>query len=165
MEISILCWISRSTGLILPLLAKWLHSLIVYCSHRSTEIPSQSRSTVIDRGKGYKRSELFWKQIHWKGQSMLLKGPLWGGSTWQAHAHKNRCVMSWGCTQKSSSEQAFALSERELKCWKTNCSSADEYSIPFHPLSTLCCSLWRTADDPGIFFLASLLGKQQQRRK
>lgn len=146
MEIFTLCWISRSTGIILPLLVKGciLSSFIALIDPWKFTVRAEASCRQRER---LQRSELVWKQIHWKCQGPKLKGPhvmrWYPAGTWI----QRRVCDKWACRQnkKVHQRQASALPERELNHWKTDHPSGKEYSLLFHPLSAPCCSRCGTA--------------------
>lgn len=123
MEIFILCWISRSSGLILPLLVKRLHFLVIYRSHRSMKIQSHSGGTMIDNGLSCSGN----KFTRFEG-AHVVKWHL------AAHGHKHGGTIRWRRRQKKvHRKEAFALREREWKCRKTNCPHGKVDCIILHP--------------------------------
>ena len=160
MEIFILCWISRSTGLILPVLETQSHSLIMYCSHRSMEIQSQSGGAVTGTGKGYRSSELFWKKCTGNARAPSRRS-LCGEVA--PDGHKHECVTRWRLqAKKIHQRQAFALPE---KVWKSQIVLVEKgYSIIFHPLAPPAVHFGELLDNP-VFSLPSLLEQWQSGRK
>lgn len=162
MEIFLLCWISRSTGLRLPFLGKELHSLVIYCAHRSMEIHSQSGGTVRDK------------------EGKVTGGPTCSGNrvTGNARAQCRRGLCGevappgaqtqmWACDYVRVQAKTFIrgrplLSWKENESlWKSNRPDARDCSTTFHPSSVPCCSLWGTVRQFSCFLLPSQLWQWQ----
>lgn len=160
MEIFTLCWISRSTGIILPLLVKGciLSSLIALIDPWKFRVRAEASCRQKER---LQRSELVWKQIHWKCQGPKLKGPhvmRWcPAGTWI----QRRVCDKWACRQKKK-----FIRDRLLLSLKENWNIERqiilvEKNIPLYstPSAPPAVHVVELLDNPGVFLVASQQGQ------
>lgn len=112
MEIFTLCWISRSPGLILPLLGKGcILSLFITLTDPwkfrvRAEAPCRQREML-------QKVWVVLKTNYWKCQGPALKGPAWWGGTSQAHGSKHGCVTSGHAEKEKFIRDRLLLSLKE----------------------------------------------------